>query len=120
MLVAPFNEVLNFSQEVFSYWKEWNTEAEAAYHISETTQKVVEILIGTPGMTQAHSRDFRRATPLFTLKDGTTVKLYINPVQVKHIFLGDCTNKMIFGGYVGWIHNENLDEAIDNIKRSYA
>jgi len=26
---------------------------------------------------------------------------------------------MIFGGYVGWIHNEKLNEAIDNIKTAF-
>lgn len=37
----------------------------------------------------AHSRDFQRATPFFTLKDRTLVKIFINSAQVKYIFLAD-------------------------------
>ena len=70
-------------------------------------------------MTLAHSRDFKRAPPLFTLKDETVVKHFINPAQVKHIFLSH-NDKMIFGGYVGWIHNKNLDNTIKNIKRKHS
>ncbi|BAY22863.1 hypothetical protein NIES2100_26270 [Calothrix sp. NIES-2100] len=68
-------------------------------------------------MTMAHSRDFQRATPFFTLKDKTVVKIFINPAQVKHIFLADYNNKMIFGGYVGWIHTKEMNKAIDKIKK---
>lgn len=67
----------------------------------------------------AHSRDFQRATPLFTLKDQTVFKIFINPAQVKHIFLADDKSKMIFGGYVGWIHTKEMNKAIDKIKKEF-
>jgi hypothetical protein len=118
--MVEFEGVFNFSIEALRWLGEWNTEAEIAFSISETAQKVVEKLIGLPGMTKAHSRDFSRATPLFKLKDGTTVKIFINPLQVNHVFLADANNKMIFGGYVGWIHNQNFNEAIDNIKKEFS
>ncbi|MBD2385447.1 hypothetical protein [Cylindrospermum sp. FACHB-282] len=118
-LAGAFEEGFRLSQKAIDYLVEWNTEAEIASSISQTTQQVVEILVNVPGMTMAHSRDFKRATPLFTLKDRTVVKLFINPAQVKHIFLANSNNKMIFGGYVGWIHHKNLNEAIDNIKKKF-
>jgi hypothetical protein len=47
------------------------------------------------------------------------VKIFINPANVKHIFLADHNNKMVFGGYVGWIHTKGLNEAIDNVKKNF-
>ncbi|NMG08109.1 hypothetical protein [Brasilonema sp. UFV-L1] len=117
---GTFEQGFHLSHKALDYLKEWNTEAEIASNISQTAQQVVEILVNVPGMTMAHSRDFQRATPLFTLKDQTVVKIFINPTQVKHIFLADHNNKMVFGGYVGWIHTEGLNEAIDNIKKEFS
>lgn len=116
---GAFEEGFRLSQQAINYLTEWNTEAEIASSISKCAQQVVEILVKVPGMTIAHSRDFQRATPFFQLKDGTIVKIYTNPAQVKHIFLADHNNKMIFGGYVGWIHTKKMDEAINNIKRQF-
>ncbi len=114
-----FNKALGISYEAICWLKEWNTEAEIANYIPKTTRKVVDELINTSGMTLAHSRDFKRATPIFTLDDETVVKHFINPVQVKHIFLSH-NDKMIFGGYVGWIHNADLNNTLSRIRRKYA
>lgn len=111
-------EDFRLSQKGIDWLEEWNTEAEIATSISQIAQKAVEILVNVPGMTQAHSRDFRRATPIFTLKDGTLIKVFINPGNVKHIFLADSNNKMLFGGYVGWIDTKGLNQAIEKIKQS--
>ncbi|MDZ7994087.1 MAG: hypothetical protein RM022_026965 [Nostoc sp. EfeVER01] len=111
-------EDFRLSQKGIDWLEEWNTEAEIASSISQIAQKAVEILVNVPGMTQAHSRDFRRATPIFTLKDGTVIKIFINPANVKHIFLADSNNKMLFGGYVGWIDTKGLNQAIEKIKHS--
>ncbi|MFH7024879.1 MAG: hypothetical protein ACHBN1_05625 [Heteroscytonema crispum UTEX LB 1556] len=116
---GAFEQGFILSQKALDYLMEWNTEAEIAYSISQTAQQVVEILVNVPGMTMAHSRDFQRAIPYFTLKDKTVVKIYINPAQVKHIFLADYNNKMVFGGYVGWIHKKPLNETIDKIKKEF-
>ncbi|MBW4511720.1 MAG: hypothetical protein KME64_35235 [Scytonematopsis contorta HA4267-MV1] len=117
---GAFEEGFRLSQTAIDYLKEWNTEAEIASTISKTAQQVVEILVNSPGITMAHSRDFQRAMPFFTLKDKTVVKIYVNPAQVKHIFLADSHNKMIFGGYVGWIHTKKLNETIKNIKNEFS
>ncbi|ACC85398.1 hypothetical protein [Nostoc punctiforme] len=116
---GAFEQGFILSQKALDYLMEWNTEAEIASSISQTAQQVVEILVNVPGMTMAHSRDFQRSMPHFTLKDKTVVKIYINPAQVKHIFLADCNHKMVFGGYVGWIHTKELNKAIDNIKKNF-
>lgn len=98
----------------------WNQEAEVSNNISSVTQRVVEILNNVSGMNQAHSRDFHRATPLFTLRDGSVVKTWKNPSKVLHIFIADCNGKMIFGGFVFWWQEDNLEQAIQEIKQKFA
>ena len=99
---------------------EWNIEAPVANNISDFMAEVVEILNNVPGMTPAHSRDFYRATPLFTLQDGSVLKTYKNPAGVDHVFIADNDEKMIFGGFVGWIHSRGLMKAICDIKKEYS
>lgn len=86
---------------------------------AKTSESAINILKKVPGITKAHRRDFNKATPIFTLKDGTVVKIYKNPVGVDHIFLESKQGKMIFGGFVGWIHSQGLKKAINQIKKKF-
>ncbi len=88
-------------------------------HISIARGRVVEILNSVSGMTKAHSRDFYRATPLFTLRDGSVLKTWKNSVGVEHIFIANGDGNMVFGGFVGWIHSENLRQAITEIREKF-
>jgi hypothetical protein len=97
--------------------EEWNTEAPISNQISKVAERVVEILDSVPGMTPAHSRDFLRATPLFSLRDGTVIKMYKNPAQVDHVFVSDDKGEMVFGGFVYWGDSENLRQSVAKIKR---
>lgn len=106
-------------EKIFNSVAEWNTEAPVANHISDVMTEVVEILNNVPGINPAHSRDFWRATPLFTLQDGSVLKTYKNPLGVDHVFIADNYNSMVFGGFVGWIHSKGLQEAIEIIKRDH-
>jgi hypothetical protein len=99
--------------------EKWNLEAEISDNISSITERVVEVLNNVSGMTQADSRDFRRATPLFTLRDGTVLKTWKNPVGVDHVFIANSDGKMLFGGFVGWVHSENLRQAIAEIREEF-
>ena len=69
-------------------------------------------------MSQAHSRDLKRATPMFSLKDGTVVKFYQNLV-FDHIFLADSEGKLIYGGVISRIQADSLKEAINTIRRKF-
>jgi hypothetical protein len=104
-------------EKVHDSVEKWNTEATISNNISKVAERVIEILNDTPGMTLAHSRDLKRATPLFTLRDGTVVKIYKNPVQVDHVFVSDKKGKMVFGGFVDWDNSENLRQSISKIKK---
>ena len=98
---------------------EWNKPAQVANQISNIAEQVVYILSKVPGMTQAHSRNFKRATPYFTMHDGSVVKIFKNPVGVKHIFIANSDGEMTFGGFVMWIHTDRLNDTIAFIKLQF-
>jgi hypothetical protein len=98
---------------------EWNEQPQVANDISEISTQVIEKLSNTQGIAQADGRDFKRATPKFKLKDGTMIRTYKNPAGVDHIFLADRSGRMLFGGYVGWMHSENLEATIAEIKETF-
>jgi hypothetical protein len=51
------------------------------------------------------------------LRDGTAVRAWKNPLGVDHIFLGTPFSRMIYGGYVGWIHREGLNQVLSQMRR---
>lgn len=104
-------------EKVHDSVEKWNTEATISNNISKVAERVIEILNNTPGMTPAHSRDFKRATPIFALRDGTVIKIYMNSVHVDHVFVADEKGNMVFGGFVGWSDSESLRQSIAKIKR---
>ena len=95
--------------------------ADVSPTITKVAEQVVALLQAVPGMTPAHERDFPRSQPAFTLNDGSTVvRTWKNPVGVDHVFLGTSDNKMVFGGFVGWIHAEGLKQALNDIRARFA
>jgi hypothetical protein len=115
------NDPFGFKElgKVVDFVKEYTEKPEVANDISNLTTQVVDRLSNTPGMTQAQGTHFKRATPKFKLKDGTIIKTFKNPVGVDHIFLADSRGRMIFGGYVGWIHSEDLKQTVAEIKNKF-
>ncbi|HEY9880305.1 MAG TPA: hypothetical protein V6D29_17750 [Leptolyngbyaceae cyanobacterium] len=83
-------------------------------------RRVAAILDQVQGITAAHPRDFEKALPIMMLKDGTTVRTWKNLVGVDHVFLADKNSQMIYGAYVGWIHNQGLQQAIAKIRREFS
>jgi hypothetical protein len=84
---------------------------------SDVTREAIAILETVPGITSAHHRDFKSSNPIIRLSDGTAVRSWKNPLGVDHVFLADGNDRMVYGGYVGWIHSDGLNEAIARIRR---
>ena len=89
-------------------------------HTTDDTKEVIAILERVPGMTRAHHRDFKSSQPIIRLRDGSTVRTWKNPLGVDHIFIADRNDNMVYGGFVGWIHSEGLNQAINRIRRDYS
>ncbi|MFM7904537.1 MAG: hypothetical protein ACKPA9_05020 [Microcystis sp.] len=115
----PLESLSRIYERIHDSVDKWNEPAQVANQITNVAEQVVDFLNQVPGMTEAHSRDFKQATPRFTLRDGSVLKIYKNPVGVHHVFIADREGKMIFGGFVGWIHTDGLNHAIAAIKREF-
>jgi hypothetical protein len=85
--------------------------------ISDITREALAILEAVPGITPAHHRDFNSSNPMMRLRDGTAIRAWKNPLGVDHIFLAAPDGRMIYGGYVGWIHSEGLNQALSQMRR---
>lgn len=86
----------------------------------ELSDLVIERLRAVIGMTDAHRRDFERSRVYITFKDGSTIRIWKNPVGVDHVFVANRAGECLYGGFVGWIHAEGLRLALEEIKREYA
>jgi hypothetical protein len=114
--VKPLSEVY---LKIHDSLEGWNSPAMIANQISPLAEKAVDLLHQVPGMTQAHSRDFKRATPVFNLRDGSVLKTWKNPAGVDHVFIANAHGMMVFGGFVGWVHARGLQQCIAKIRQDF-
>jgi hypothetical protein len=91
--------------------------AEADVTIPEVSRRAIALLNQVPGITPTHHRDFKVSQPVGRLGDGATIRTWKNAVGVDHVFLGNAQDRIIYGGYVGWIHSQNLHQTIEQIKQ---
>lgn len=82
--------------------------------------EIIHHLRSFPGMIDAHQRDFHRAKVLMTLKDGSTIRTWKNPLGVDHVFVTSPTGQYLYGGFVGWIHEQGLYQVLEEIKQEYS
>ncbi|MDR2494874.1 MAG: hypothetical protein LBD24_06605 [Spirochaetaceae bacterium] len=87
--------------------------------VGNEASEAIRELERVPGITPASSRDLKASNNLFSLRDGTVVSRYKNPIGFEHIFLSNERGECIYGGYVGWIHNDGLLDAVDRIRQKY-
>ncbi|WP_035990949.1 serine aminopeptidase domain-containing protein [Leptolyngbya sp. KIOST-1] len=77
---------------------------------------LVDRLRQIPGMTDAHQRDFARATPWHTFADGTSIRLWRNPMGIYHVFLASAQEVCLYSGYVGWLHTGDMWRGLGNLR----
>lgn len=87
--------------------------------IDEEISQIIDILRNVKGMTDAHYRDFKYAQIYLTLNSGINIHLWKNPVQVDHVFVSDQNHNCLYAGFVGWIHSQNLNNALEQIQRDF-
>ncbi|MBV5260593.1 alpha/beta hydrolase [Synechococcus moorigangaii CMS01] len=82
--------------------------------ITENTRltRLIEHFQHVEGMTPADERDFSRSTIQYTFVDGITLREWVNPVGVRHIFIADAEGNCQFSGFTGWVHDKALRRAI--------
>jgi pimeloyl-ACP methyl ester carboxylesterase len=78
--------------------------------------EVVQRLHATPGMTDGHWRDFPQAKPIIQLQNGGTVRYWMNPLGIEHVFVADAAGHCLYAGFVGWLHATDLRQALEDIR----
>lgn len=80
---------------------------------------VVQRLRVVPGMTDGHWRDFSKSTVFLHLKEGGTLRTWKSPFAIYHVFVADGDGKCLYAGFVGWLHIEDLKQALAEIRIEY-
>jgi pimeloyl-ACP methyl ester carboxylesterase len=80
-----------------------------------TAQPAIERLRAADWITDGHPRDFARAKPFQTLDDGSTIRLWRNPLGILHVFVADAEGQYLYGGFVGWLHEPELWQLLQTI-----
>jgi pimeloyl-ACP methyl ester carboxylesterase len=86
----------------------------------DLAQLVIKRLQTVPGMTDAHQRDFAKATVYLTFEDGATLRVWKHPLGMPHIFVASPEGTCLYGGFVGWQHVENLDQILAVLQQEQA
>lgn len=81
---------------------------------------VIRRLHDTPGMTDGQWRDFDQANVLFHLQNGGTVRYWMNPFGIEHVFVASPDGTCLYAGFVGWLHSADLRDALEEIRQDYA
>lgn len=81
------------------------------------TDKAIQILKKTEGMTNADPHDFNKAKYFCHLSDMTVVMIWKNNFNVHHVFLASTEGELLFGCFVGWIHTDGLYQSLEEIQQ---
>lgn len=102
--------------------KFWAIPKEQAFLPPEpdSTQRVIKRLQAVPGMTDAHQRDFAKATVYLTFDDGATLRLWKHPLGILHAFVASPAGACLYGGFVGWQHLEKLNQTLADLQKEQA
>jgi hypothetical protein len=95
-------------------------QAPRSRDISNEAAKVINELCQVPGITPASPMDLKNSVNLFKLADGTIVSQFKSFGRFEHVFLSNTEGECIFGGYVGWVHNQGLLNKIRELQQRYA
>lgn len=72
------------------------------------------------GMTNDNSDNAKVAPVYLTFRDGSgTIRLFVNNFKVHHVYVFDKNNARQFGGFVGWLDTQGLQEELEFIKRNF-
>lgn len=81
-----------------------------------TVHPIIETIRAIPGMTDAHLRGFGKATPLMTFEDGVSIRVWRNSLGIEHVFVVSPHGRCLYGGYVGWLHTEDLWQTLQKLQ----
>ncbi len=87
-----------------------------AHPADVVSQAVIKRLQTVPGMTDAHERDFAKATTWLTFQHGVTLRIWTHPLGIDHVFVADPSGTCLYGGFVGWLHKADLTTVLADLQ----
>jgi hypothetical protein len=81
--------------------------------------QAVSLLRQCPGVTADNNpENIKAAETQIVFKDGTgSITVFVNPMQIHHVYVFDDRQNIIFGAYVGWIDRSSLKRTLDAISQ---
>ncbi len=66
------------------------------------------------GMTDADKDNSGKSHPHILFKNGMAIRTWKNMLGVEHVFITDRSGTCVYGGYVGWLHSKQLQDALQS------
>jgi pimeloyl-ACP methyl ester carboxylesterase len=96
---------------ILDFWADFTIGESILVH------EVIQRLQQVSGLTDGHRRNFEQAQVLIQLLDGGTVRTYKNLAGIDHVFVASPAGDCLYAGFVGWLHAEDLRQALHQIGR---
>jgi hypothetical protein len=80
-----------------------------------TVMQLINQLQKVQDITDANKTDLSKSHPHIVFKNGITIHTWKNYAGVDHVFITDRSGKCVYGGYVGWIHSQYLQIALQTL-----
>lgn len=81
---------------------------------------IIKRLRSVPGITDGHWRGFDQAQVIIPLNNGASIRIWRNLMGIEHVFLASPEGTCLYAGFVGWLHQFDLHQAIKDIYQAYA
>ncbi|HEY9703042.1 MAG TPA: alpha/beta hydrolase [Allocoleopsis sp.] len=81
---------------------------------------IIKKIQAVTGITDGHYRDFYRSKIYINLIDGSKIHIWQNPFLLNHVFVSDPQGNCIYSGFVGWLHNQDLQQTLTEIKLNFS
>lgn len=81
--------------------------------------QIIRRLHAVSGITDAHWRDFDKATIAMKLDNGGTIRTWKSGFGIDHVFVACPDGQCLYAGFVGWLHTRDLQQALSEIQQVY-
>ena len=84
---------------------------------NDLAKTLINDLRSVSGITDGHYRNFKYSQPYLTFDNGISIKTWKNLLGINHVFIANAEDVCIYAGFVGWIHNQDLENRLEIIKQ---
>lgn len=122
LLPGLSHAIMRYHPQVTAAIKQfWDSEKTPTPNITnpDPSDEIIQKLQSTPGITDAHWRDFSKAKLYVKLENGIAIYTWKHPLGMEYIFVSCDQGKCLYSGFVGWLHAENLHKTLQQIEREY-